>query len=720
MSPGVRDLGPDLVDLGLALGILVPGAGGPDLNAAWFEDPAARLTAVLRNPGQRQAALDLARRVLGEASADELDLRELPPGESWLALASSATVPGGIYAVVGEDAGGVWLGLGVRLAAHDSPGGVRLDSSATVLVPLVRFPASGQAELLLGSPDGVVRIGAAVDAPDGLGGGGSADLRGAAIDALVPTGGSAAPTLSVALKGLRLPGEPARDLVISDPSQLDREAAQIAAGLLAARAAGASGALAHLLTLVGLRADPTGAIPPLPVAALAADGLPALDAWARALIAEAGSVRAWLAELAALAGAAAPAVAGAGTDDDPYRVELRAAPRVTLILRVTRDPGTGLTVLRPGVRVEAAAGLGRAIGEAELAAVRLSSPPAGLALPKLLAIVGLALDERRTPVPVLEARNVSIDGTPHELIDVTSAESVAGAVADVAGAIAGALSSRPEGRALAALCGLVRPEGVAAGEPWPALVEPARLLADPVSTVADYHAAVLAQAGAWARLARELALLVRATGLPAPVTTGAGTAASPWAVRLAEDTRGGVDLLAWSEAGPRLQLGMRAALAPVAVAGKQLVLEARSELVSLQLPGGGAAWAPVHSLVARFAEGLVLDPGPVALLARSVAAAITWTAGEGVRPGVRIEQPKLRLDGAEVALPEVEWDGTGPPAAPAEMPWEALESLAGQALDGFGGTLARLALVAGWVPGAGAVAVRPPALPELELSLEPD
>ena len=257
MSPGVRDLGQDLVDLGIALGILVPGAGGPELNAAWFEDPAARLTAVLRNPAQREAALDLARRALGQADADDLDLRELPAGESWLPLATSTTVPGGIYAVVGEEDGDVSVSLGARVAARETLAGARLDSSATVLLPLARFPASGAAELLLGSPDGVVRIGVAVDVPDGLAGAGAtADLRGLTVDAHVPTGGSATSTLSVALKGLRLPGEAERDLVISDPSQLDREAAQIAAGLLAARAGAAGGALAHLLSLLGLRPDP--------------------------------------------------------------------------------------------------------------------------------------------------------------------------------------------------------------------------------------------------------------------------------------------------------------------------------------------------------------------------------------------------------------------------------------------------------------------------------
>ena len=193
MSPGVRDLGADLVHLGLALGIFVPGADGPELNAAWFEDPAARLTAVLRDPAQRRAALDLARRALGEADADDLDLRQVPAGESWLPLANSATVPGGIYAVAGEDGGDVWLGLGARMAAPESPA-ARLDSSATVLVPLASFPAAGAAELLLGSPGGVVLIGVAVEAPDGLAGAGtSADLRGLTVDAHVPTDGSATP-----------------------------------------------------------------------------------------------------------------------------------------------------------------------------------------------------------------------------------------------------------------------------------------------------------------------------------------------------------------------------------------------------------------------------------------------------------------------------------------------------------------------------------------------
>jgi hypothetical protein len=268
----------------------------------------------------------------------------------------------------------------------------------------------------------------------------------------------------------------------------------------------------------------------------------------------------------------------------------------------------------------------------------------------------------------------------------------------------------------------VRPDGVASGDPWPSLVQPAELLANPTRAVADYHGAVLGQPGAWARLARELAVLVGAPGLPAGSASGAGTATSPWAVRLVEDARGRLDLLAWSEAGPSLHLGARIALAPAAVGGKELAFEARSELLALDLPAGGpygAVWAPEHSAVARLGEDLMLDPGPVALLARSVAAAITWTAGQGARPAVRVEQPKLRLDGTEVALPEIDWDGTGPPAEPARLPWDALERLAGQALDALGGPAARLAVLAGWAPGDEPIAVHPPALPDLELTLDP-
>ena len=749
MTTGVRDLGEDLVDLGLALGILVPGDGGPELNAAWFEDPAARLTAVLRSPAQRQAALDLARRALGEANAEDLDLRDVPAGESWLALATSSTVPGGIYAVVGEDGDDVWVGLGARMAARDALDGTELNYSTTLLLPLVRFPASAPADLLLGSLDGVVRVGVAVDAPGGLAGpGAAADLHGLSVDAHLPTSDRAAATLSVALTGLRLPGQAERDLVISDPSQLDREAVQIAVGLLAARADEAGETLAHLLALIGVSADPASPIPALPVDALVSGGLPALETWARTLIADPAAVRVWLAELAGLAGAAAPPVGGDGSDADPYEVEVRASPRVALNLRVTRDPGTGLTVLRPGVRVEVDGGLGRAVGEAELAAIRLSSPPAAVALPKLLALVqlegdplvnttiegievdvyslhaGVGLDERRAAIPVLEA-DVSIDGTRHHAIDLTSAEAVAGAVAGavdkVFDALTDALITEPEGRALAALSGLVRPNGVAAADPWPLLVRRADLLANPLRAVADYHTAVLRRPGAWARLAGELAVLIGTAGPSPGIVSGAGTPSSPWALTVAEDASGKVDLLAWSGPGPMLHLGARVAPAPVAVGGKQLAFEARSELLSLHMPAGGpnrAAWAPEHAAIARLGDDLVLDAGPVALLVDSVGAGITWTAGQGARPAVRVDRPRLRLDGIEAALPDVDWDGTGPPVEPAQLPWHALERLAGQALDALGGPAAQLGLIAGWVP-SGVIAVHPPSLPDLELSLDP-
>ena len=95
-----------------------------------------------------------------------------------------------------------------------------------------------------------------------------------------------------------------------------------------------------------------------------------------------------------------------------------------------------------------------------------------------------------------------------------------------------------------------------------------------------------------------------------------------------------MELLAWSAAGPRLHLGARLALAPAAVEGKELALEARSELLALHLPAGGPFGATGRPSTPRgpgSARSSFFDPGPVALLARSVAGAFTWTAGRGTR-----------------------------------------------------------------------------------------
>jgi large repetitive protein len=784
------ELAHELVQLGIAVGILrpVPG-GGPDdytLNRDWFEDPGRYLGGVLRDPEQREAALALAQAALGSAG-EELDLHELPADETWLPLASSHDPEAGLFAVVktestatGED---VLITFGGRVATAETLGGAGIESACTVSVPLLRAqggaaggapPPTGVADFLVGTPEGVVRVAASVSLDGGLGAG--VDLRGVAADVAIPTDGTA-PSVSLVLHGLLLPGdEVPRDVALSELDELGREAARIAVGLLIARLEEAGPELRHLLALLGV-APPAG-IPELPVAELLGEGTTVLSGWARAVAGDPAAVRVWVEELAALLGAAP--FAGLGTLAEPYLVCVGADPLLCVTLGVEPDAATGVPVMRPGFRISAEAPAAapvpaRLVGAIELAAVSLGQTVDGVALPSLdvyvelgstaagadalvettlpapanvtvaiqRARLGLTLDGRRRVAPVVEARDVTIGGTRYDVIDLSSADAVAeaaaGALDAVVQSLLDALGATPRGHALAALAGLVRPAGVAEGDPWPALPAIADLFADPVAALLCYHVALLEPAGGsipWARMAGELATLLRADA-PDEGSTGSGSGDDPWSARVfdntasGDDVRGTVDILAWTQAspapgGPELTLAARLRTAGSTIGGKALTLSLTSEVVRLSLPAATAcpgpvtpAWAPSHILGGRLDADLELDAGPVVALAHAVQAAVRWRREDGVQTAVTIEQPGIRANGTQAVMPDLTLPFGGPLelASPATLPWPELELLLGQLLESLGGIGARVAALVGWSPSVGDVSLELSGLPDLALEL---
>ena len=649
MTVAAPQLSHELVQLGIAIGILRPGGenGGFSLNRDWFEDPGLYLGGVLRDPEQREAALGMAEAVLGTVD-EELDLRELPPGETWLPLALSSDPDTGLYAIVkteaastGED---VLISFGARVATAESLAGAGIESACTVSVPLLRVyggaaggapPPAGIADFLVGTPDGIARVAVAVSVEGGFSSG--TDLRGVALDVAIPTDGSAT-DVSVVLRGLLLPGDDVpRDVALSELDELGTEAARIAISLLVARLEEAGPELRSLLGLFGIA--PSAGIPELPLAEVLEEGTAALARWARGVAGEPAAVRAWVGELAALLGAPTP-VPGLGTAAEPFLICPAAGRELCVTLRVEPDAATGATVVRPGIRISAEAPASapvpaRLVGAVELAAVSLGASVEGRALPALdvyaelgataagaaplvettlpapaaadvtvaRARVGLALDQQRRVAPVVEARGVTIGGTPYAVLDLSSADAVAeaatGALDAVVESLVDALGSTPRGHALAALAGLVRPDGVAEADPWPELPAVAELFADPVAAILCYHVELLEQAGdsvPWAPMARELATLLREPGTPAGVLSGSGSEDDPWSASLfdnstsGDDVRGTVDVVAWSRAGaapgegPELVLGGRLRTAGISIGDKALTLSLASEIVRLSLP----------------------------------------------------------------------------------------------------------------------------------------
>ena len=201
----------------------------------------------------------------------------------------------------------------------------------------------------------------------------------------------------------------------------------------------------------------------------------------------------WLEHVGGLFGAAAPA--GTGTEADPWAIRLAALGSGGVDLTfATRTAAGGARELLLGVRLA----LDSSIVSAQAAATLLALPLSGTAGPIVLpsatvdvraprdaserlvegppvrlgsARVGAAWDGR-TLRPLVELRDVQVEGTEYPVIDLSNVDSATAAIATaIREAIEDALGDQPPGRNLAALAGLVPP----AADPASPLVDPAAL-----------------------------------------------------------------------------------------------------------------------------------------------------------------------------------------------------------------------------------------------------
>ena len=632
IDPQVPD---ELVQLGIAFGLITP---PPDqtLNTDWFGDPLEYLGQVLTNRDQRDAAIALAESAFGRAR-DELDLPVLPEDEEWIPIVDdvNGNLSVGLYTVVEPSPGEVKLSLGARVSLSQPD----LELALTLKVPLLRATDSIAAELLIGTPGNPLDITARVDIlPDGLDAG-PVGLRGACIQARLPTAPGDEPALDFILKGLRLPDQAPRDLPLSElADDLGPETVNIVLALLRTQAT-IPAKVDSVLELLGL-GGAGSPIPALPVDELIAQGQAALSGWFRQIAADATKLRAWFEALAGLLDIAA--VNGSGTADDPLRIALAAASwSPQLVLWTTPDPVSGAPVLRAGARFELdtpaaspvpANSTGRGRAEIDFFTITLAASPAVQALPRLNVLVeldssgaarfldvtppagprvqlrtlrlGLALDAARRPIPLIEALDVTIGSDTYPVLDLTSADAVqeaaANALDDVIGELLDLLgvTASDEGRAVAALAGFIRPGGVGAGDPWPALVALPAFFADPLGEIGCYHQRVLEQPNAWAEIAAELALLLRAGGVAAPSIAGSGTEADPWTATLfdnrasADAVRGVVAAQLFTAPGTDGDTHLRAAVETRPLIpplnGTELAIVYGSDIVDLGLGSRGA------------------------------------------------------------------------------------------------------------------------------------
>lgn len=635
MSATDTDIGAQARTLAQLIGLLDAEGG---LVSSWFDDPMSAIADVLSNSTQRDAAVELLDLLLPETPG-------APAG--WRRIVED----GGFSVFLTTDTSGSALTLGVA-GTVEADNGVRIE----LTVPLLDAPGGGvDPTPIVGSTDG--RIHLDLHVPVGLD---TAELRLAALQGAVELQFEPSVDVvpSVELLGLALGSATPSDFRF-DSRDPGGDVVDLVLGLLhdALAQPGVPGEIAdHLLPLLGLGAG-TSSIPRLPILDLAEDPA-AARGWIRDLV-EGTGMSDWLGHLAGLLGASG-AVAGSGSESDPWRVALFTESHLSLDLVVSASDGR----LWPGLEIRA--------GEDQ------DSDPTGLHLLARSVVMGfpyvglddpeVAPDVRvlvRSPSPLiapggpfscgrlqagitwngtgldplLELFDVVIDGSTHARVDLTQAEDIGGLVGSAIEAALDPIVGPGRGRHLLALAGVVPPSAAAPG--WPHALDVTQFVVDPLGAIAAYHRAVLQDAThTWAALHAEVAGLVGLGGV-----TGAGTESDPWGFDLASAGAVSVRMEAWrvSDGGGeslRLGLGVDAASAPFA-------LGAFAELAAFSMPSSGA---PSLDVGARLAGRLVIDPlpeppdmGDFSIRADSVSAFVDWRPGRDVGWDVRVP-------GVEVAL----------------------------------------------------------------------
>ena len=86
-------LDPEIADLGVAIGLLIPGPGGVELESKWFEGPAKRLAGTLADDTRRGALVRFGEAVLAAGAHDEQDGVTLLPLFNLRQLAGDDSLP---------------------------------------------------------------------------------------------------------------------------------------------------------------------------------------------------------------------------------------------------------------------------------------------------------------------------------------------------------------------------------------------------------------------------------------------------------------------------------------------------------------------------------------------------------------------------------------------------------------------------------------------------
>jgi large repetitive protein len=717
----VQGLGP-LVDLATAIGLVNNG----QLDPSWFSAPGDHVGQMLRQPGQRDALLRAADQLLAHGAPPLLD----DAGRRWIEL--FAEDPVALHVVVSVDAatGTTELGLGVRVEATTP------ESHVQAYIPLLQIPTSGPATVAFGTSAGRVSLEGEVTFAGGLPAPGDAGLQGLRLAAEVATDGSA-PLLSVELRGLQLPGQasPSNVSLDGNPAQLGDQALRLILGLVQQSVAGATGELAELLALVGITADP--AIPPLPIADLLSQGLPAWRTWLDTLLADTAALDAWLNHVALLAGHGAT-VAPAAAPGLPHRVSWTLTNGLTLaaVLQVTRTAGGAPSVELglQGVLTATGALPGSLELDASLTRITLGATPSVVGLPRLeltgrignshitgpadlllnlqspsvLQVgslrAGVTLGEDRRVAFVLAAHDVTISTHSYPTLDLTNAHTLADvggtAVGDLLNEVLGQLG--PAGTAVEVLLGRAAPPGQAA---WPVpLTDITHLLANPIAALVSYHQSVLnTYRVGYAAVLDSLRGLLAPAGVTTPIS-GTGDEATPWRLVLVTGTPV-VAVVAWTTpTGLELGAAVDCTIGNLGGSCPTVTLGLLARLASISFSGSGShALAGISARITFGARGggpLQIGTDDAAIVADRAGLELNWTPAVGFKGALAVPGLAAVIDGEQVpfAIPTLTAGG----ALSADVPWRALELLLGHVLIRFGPSWTEeLTRLLGWLPGEG-------------------
>ena len=684
-------LSPEIVDLGLAIGLLHHSGSSIEFDSDWFSDPGPRLSGALADDERRAALVRFVDAVNGEGGARN------EGGITFLKLFDAAELGGSgaphlVVQIVVDDRSPTYVEVGVGIE-HSTATPIVTRTNLTV--PLYRtgkrngsstFPVPQHFALAAGAP---IRLSSNITTAGPLDSSGFS-LGGVSINVNAPVDGSAAPSIEIALQQLRMPGSTTPiDIEIGGPGSTIEDAllslvlGAVKAGASTLGGVGGTAALA-MLDLIGL--GPGSTLPKLDLGNLAAEGVAALRTWISSVMNDATTRLAWLDTLRG--------VIGGTRSGENLVIPIPGSP-VELRLSVTTAPGPGghLRVTpRVGLALSSVLGAGpsavrlSAEGTVDVLTIDLvdgslqSVPRAevfvsasGNGTSRLIAVGPIQIGAARlgvsvvngTVVPLVALVDVAAGGGVHPLVDLSSADAVVASAGQIAGELAGlALDSfGATGVHLKALLGITPPGGV------PAL-DAAQLFTDPLRALGAWWNTLLHAAGTPVPgvLAHLRDLVVTDANLALPVS-GDGTVARPWSINVAQ--RVSIDI--WRE-GSTLVVAPTLGFRVDSLGGGCTVITTslRAELAAIDLVGGHVSLMRRAELRAAL-RGRGLDHarlalGPVAIVADEIGVAAGWSAATGF--AVSFATPGLGAVLGESAAPGLA-GGVVPLTIPTGADWQS-------------------------------------------------